>query len=367
MTGLERLLLNHKGHSRSPIILVIIVSCFFQFLNAEGITNYCLNLYPPPDSLPPAPPGQAEELSGPTIACVGDISQYTIDVPVACTCQWTINGVVQSETGSPFSVTWTQPGPKSVSVVFICEGGQTTDPESMTTSVFESPEQPAPISGDEYVCEYTYHTYSTSVDPWDSCEWKVNEVIQPGYGPSITYSFGGMGTYLFEVTAYNPCGTSIERTLYVTANISTPPSVFLGNDTSIMEGQTLLLDAGNPGSIYQWSTGETTQTITVHSTGTYAVNVTNLCGSGADTINVAVYVGLDEFGKNDDCYRVACQGSRISFPELNQRNVKIQIVNLSGIIFYEGPPKEVKLSGHGIWLIRFIGPETNCYRKLLIQ
>jgi hypothetical protein len=487
MTGLERLLFNHKGYkglhrgaqraiahafaflhdvprapswlnkksefsikvkySRKPVILLVIISCIFQFLHAGVITNNSQNLYPPPDSLPPAPPGQAEELSGPTLACVGDISQYSIDVPVACSCQWTINGVIQSETGSPLNVIWTQPGPKTVSVIFICAGGQTSGPASMAVSVFETPEQPQPILGEEYVCDYTFHTYSTFVDPWDSCEWTVNEVVQSGYGPSITYSFGGAGTYLFEVTAYNPCGTSTEQTLLVTAQGSAPPApspiqgpgagcvgetgiytttvgagesclwwingvlqsstttslavnwsdwgdklievralsdcgtgnpatkyvtvmyhpqVFLGNDTTIMQGQTIVLDAGNTGSEYLWSTGETTQTIAVNSTGAYSVNVTNPCGSDADTIDVSVYVGLNEFENNDECFRLECQDGRISFPGLDPKDVKIQIVNLSGIIFYEGPPKEVKLTGHGIWLIRFIGLETCCYRKLII-
>ena len=244
----------------------------------ETITNNSQNLFPPPDSLPPPRPARQQQLTGPTSACVGDESQYTIDVPVACTCQWTINGVIQNETGPLLNVTWSQDGPKTVSVVFICGGGQTSDPESMSVIVFETPEQPGPISGDAFVCEYTYNSYSTIVDPWDSCEWTVNGVTQPGYLPEITYSFGGEGNYLFAVKAYNPCGTSIVRTLNVTANSSVPPVVFLGNDTTIMQGQTLILDAGNPGSNYLWSTGETTQTLPVSVTGTYSVSVSNFCG-----------------------------------------------------------------------------------------
>ncbi len=50
------------------------------------------------------------------------------------------------------------------------------------------------------------------------------------------------------------------------------PVVNLGTDTSICDGQNVVLDAG-PGTLYTWSTGETTQTITIDQTGNYLVTV----------------------------------------------------------------------------------------------
>jgi len=428
-------------------ILLIILTGFFQMLHAGVYNDNFYNIIPPPDSIPPSPPGQAEELSGPTLACVGDVSVYSVDVPVACNCQWTINGIIQSETGSPLTITWTEPGMQTVSVVFVCAGGQTSDPESISVSVFESPEQPEPISGDQYVCAYTYHVYSTVVENNDSCQWIVNGVVQPGYAPEINYSFAGEGIYYFEVIAHNPCGTSIPRTLEVTAEGSAPappspvqgpgescigetdiytttigpgesclwwingilqssttttlqvswtdwgdklievravsdcgtgnpatknvrviyqPVVFLGNDTTIMQGQTLILDAGNPGSGYLWSTGDTTQTLPVTITGTYSVNVSNFCGSDADTVEVYVYVGIAEYSDQDECFRVICHDGKISFPDSFRKDTEIQVVNVSGIVYYEGPPKELKLKGHGIWLIRFISPGRSCNRKIMV-
>lgn len=61
----------------------------------------------------------------------------------------------------------------------------------------------------------------------------------------------------------------------------------------------LVLDALNPGSSYSWSTGASTQRIVVSEPGTYAVTVTNECGSGADSIVVVscaqVAVACDVF------------------------------------------------------------------------
>ncbi len=44
------------------------------------------------------------------------------------------------------------------------------------------------------------------------------------------------------------------------------------------------LNAQNPGATYQWSTGESSQTITINAPGSYSVTVDGPCGSGTDTI-----------------------------------------------------------------------------------
>ncbi len=64
-------------------------------------------------------------------------------------------------------------------------------------------------------------------------------------------------------------------------------SVSLGNDTTICTGGNLTLDAGNAGATYVWSTGATTQTINVNTTGTYWVTATILSCSATDTIHVS--------------------------------------------------------------------------------
>jgi hypothetical protein len=65
------------------------------------------------------------------------------------------------------------------------------------------------------------------------------------------------------------------------------PTVNLGNDTSFC-GTNYQLDAGNLGSSFLWSNGETNQIINVTNTGTYSVLVTNAVGSSSDTINVTI-------------------------------------------------------------------------------
>jgi gliding motility-associated-like protein len=57
------------------------------------------------------------------------------------------------------------------------------------------------------------------------------------------------------------------------------PVVNIGNDTTLCGQNSLTLDAGNPGSTYLWSTGETTQQITVYpGNQTITVEVMNSAG-----------------------------------------------------------------------------------------
>ena len=67
-----------------------------------------------------------------------------------------------------------------------------------------------------------------------------------------------------------------------------PPVVDLGNDTTICEGQSVVLDAGNIGSDFIWSTGDTTQSITVDSSGVYIVDVSRCAYSTTGFVRVTV-------------------------------------------------------------------------------
>lgn len=72
--------------------------------------------------------------------------------------------------------------------------------------------------------------------------------------------------------------------------LNTNPLVELGNDTTICEGETLILDAQNAGATYNWSnTQQVTQTIEVSEAGAYVAYVTAANGCvGIGTINVEV-------------------------------------------------------------------------------
>lgn len=80
-------------------------------------------------------------------------------------------------------------------------------------------------------------------------------------------------------------------TLVVNVPAILPPTVFLGNDTTLCVGQTLLLDATTVGATYSWQDASTNPTFTVNSNGQYWVHVfLNGC-EARDTINVTYSAG----------------------------------------------------------------------------
>lgn len=143
-----------------------------------------------------------------------------------------------------------------------------------------------------------------------------NRVLTP------TIDFDGTYTYLWSDGSTNSTLTVTEAGKYsVTATdtksgksssasakvtVWSVPMVDLGTDYELADGEVLTLDAENAGLSYFWSTGETTQSIQVNSSGTYSVNVTNTNGCiGTDEVVVssvndvfAINLGNDK----DICY-----------------------------------------------------------------
>ncbi|MEL6676730.1 MAG: PKD domain-containing protein [Bacteroidota bacterium] len=115
-----------------------------------------------------------------------------------------------------------------------------------------------------------------ALNPGNSYLWSNNQVTQ-----QITTQLPG--TYWVVVT--NPFGCQGSDTVNI--NQGAAPLVNLGPDQVICNGSSVSFDLGNPGATYFWSTGETTQTITVSQPGIVIGQVENSDGCiRADTVNV---------------------------------------------------------------------------------
>ncbi|MEO1448221.1 MAG: PKD domain-containing protein [Bacteroidota bacterium] len=81
------------------------------------------------------------------------------------------------------------------------------------------------------------------------------------------------------------------------ASISPLPEVNIGSDTVYCNVDSVILDAGNPGSTYLWNDNSDTQTLIADSSAFYTVTVTNVFGcESADT----AYVGLTDIPGSRD-------------------------------------------------------------------
>jgi len=111
------------------------------------------------------------------------------------------------------------------------------------------------------------------------------------------------GTYGLTVTSPEGCSMSH----MITVSVNQAPTINLGDDTTLCNGSTLVLNAGDghPNESYYWQDGSTNQDYTVTDPGLYFVTATSSGCSSGDTIAVA-YIGVPEFTLGGDT--VLCPG-----------------------------------------------------------
>jgi hypothetical protein len=109
-----------------------------------------------------------------------------------------------------------------------------------------------------------------------------------------TFNVNSAGTYDVDVTVNGCTGSDA-----ITVSYNPIPVVDLGNDTTLCDGSSLLLNATAAGGSYSWQDGSGTATYTVNSAGTYDVDVTVGGCTGNDAITVgynpipSVFLGND--------------------------------------------------------------------------
>lgn len=127
-------------------------------------------------------------------------------------------------------------------------------------------------------------TVLTSNAPSGTYQWYMNGVLLPN-DTNATYTTTSAGVYNMYCVNTFGCADSSAVSLVVVAG--TNPVVALGSDSSFCSMATL--DAGNAGSSYSWSTGDSTQMIMLMSSTTVSVVVTDALGcTDSDTITVTI-------------------------------------------------------------------------------
>lgn len=156
-------------------------------------------------------------------------------------------------------------------------------------------------------------TYQIS-DPWPSEAAGLgssievcNKFLDNSQGENWQASTSFAGIYA-GYSIYATPGTGCDPELNPVLNLGEG-----GNYCGITE---LTLDAGNEGSIYLWSTGDTTQSINVVESGEYSVVINNGYGAAFDTIqvNFAPEITANWEAQQD----ILCSNTAINFSDLSE-------------------------------------------------
>ena len=146
---------------------------------------------------------------------------------------------------------------------------------------------------------------------------------------AVQISFSGysgtvMSNYAFLTLATVTQFSTIDTDTVATGCVARPmigfsagcgPSFNLGPDTSLCQGQNLILSPGNNSGSYLWSTGDTTQTITATTSGVYSLQIVNGSCIKNDSVAVIFHPVPQPVLGNDT---ILCPGNTLVLNALNQ-------------------------------------------------
>jgi len=194
------------------------------------------------------------------------------------------------------------PGKYFVTVKDYCDNtfSDTVDITTLATPAFN-------IGNDTSLCKGDSLTL-TAPPGFYNYHWAPNYNISSTSNPVVRV-WPATDTVYSLVASYSPTCTIVD-TIRITGK--TAPPVFLGNDTSFCQGNSITLNAGANYTNYLWNTGATSQTITATSQGIYMVTATAVNGCKArDTLNIINVFPLPAVNLGNDTS--LCVGSSITF------------------------------------------------------
>jgi hypothetical protein len=146
-------------------------------------------------------------------------------------------------------------------------------------------------SGDSIIVKNTLGIIVDSVNYSNNAPWPT---AADGNGPSLVVCNAlvdngdplnwGVSTEFICTVPVSTGSDSVFATPGSKCSSAANPVINLGPDMGVCSNSSMVLDAGNPGSVYLWSTGETTQSIIASGFGTYWVLVNNGSSVSSDTV-----------------------------------------------------------------------------------
>ena len=203
------------------------------------------------------------------------------------------NALFTGQPGETYTLTWTS--------LSTCINPSITS--DVVVEIYGLPEPNLTASSDS-ICEGESVTFYA--ENGLNYDWSINSntaVIQSGAVDSFSTSSLIQGDTIFlNLIDTNSCAGND----FYTIDVSPLPVLNLGNDTTICDGFSLVIDGTTPFVTYSWASGENTSSIVVSDSGSYTLTVTNNYNcSATDQINVSLFpnpvvdLGQDTIEIND--------------------------------------------------------------------
>ena len=169
-------------------------------------------------------------------------------------------------------------------------GGCSGNSDTVTVSVGQN--LVPTITGNDTVCANTVAGYATARVAGRTYQWTITGgSITSGAGTdSITVLWGNAGTGTVAVqVASGTCTGGVSQTVFVSNGAL--PVVTAGGPLTFCIGDSVVLSTSAGYATYRWSDGSTTPSITVRTSGTFTVDVSDATGCTGTSAPVTVTVG----------------------------------------------------------------------------
>jgi len=228
---------------------------------------------------------QPSAVTGNTTVCQGNTANYSVINVPGTMYSWSnlptgasFTSANNSVSSSSININWGTAAPGTYSVLVTPSDACGTAPGTAQTVAVTVPPPPTPLSitGPTMVCLNSPITLASNYTADNT--WSTGETTS-------TISVNAPGVYtLTALSACGPLNTSYTVGLNPAANASITPN----GPTTFCQGNSVILSSGTPGGANNWSTGESSPTITVTTSGVYTLTVNTVCGTDASTISITV-------------------------------------------------------------------------------
>lgn len=207
--------------------------------------------------------GPTVNLGPDTTICIGDTAYFDITDTISSTAYTWSNGPTTPTLAIDSAFT---------GLIATATNNGCTDADTINISILDTPNVVFP--NDTTMCTGS-HVILNMNAPQASYLWHNNYTGSGFYANQAGTIWG---------QASNMCGTSSD-TMIIT--LESPIPINLGNDTTLCNNATMVSYANVSANNYLWSNGAIQDSILIVTPGTYALSITNSCGTFSDNINVS--------------------------------------------------------------------------------
>lgn len=226
-------------------------------------------------------------ISGADVACLNSRNEYSVSSDPAYSYAWTITGgtLISGAGTAAVTVQWTDSlgGRVVVVVTHMSSGCETT--LALDVTIDQALRPSISLTGSPVICRDGTIVLRAGRGYLAYRWYRNGTAIANENRDSLVVTQGG--DYTVEVTDAGGC-SGVSAAVTITVSDPPTPVIVASGPTTFCRGDSVTLSVSGSFTSFRWSTGETTTTITVRSSGSYRVDVVdaNGCTGVSDPITV---------------------------------------------------------------------------------